>query len=103
MYLFQYLADAAKVAVVDNKISAGEIGIPSLSSNDVFTSILNIVYIGGGMTAVITIIIAGYMYVISGGAPAEVAKSKNAILYAVIGLVVIGAAFIVTKFVIGRF
>jgi hypothetical protein len=77
--------------------------IPVINSNDVLTSVINMVYVAGGITAVLTIIIAGYMYVISGGNPAEVEKSKNAILYAVIGLIVIGAAFTLTNYVIGRF
>jgi hypothetical protein len=77
--------------------------IPVVKANDVLTNVINMVYVVGGITAVITIIIAGYMYVISGGNPAEVEKSKNAILYAVIGLIVIGAAFTLTNYVIGRF
>jgi hypothetical protein len=78
-------------------------GVPVVDSNAVLASVLNMVYFAAGITAVITIIVAGYMYVISGGAPAEVAKSKNAILYAVIGLIVIAMAFIVTQFIIGSF
>ncbi len=77
--------------------------IQNISADQVFTGALYIVYTAAGITAVIVIIIAGYMYVISGGNSAEVEKSKNAILYAVIGLVAVAFAFIVTQFVIGRF
>ena len=87
-----------------DKINPGSINnMPTASANDVLANVLGIVYTVGGITAVITIIIAGYMYTISGGNPAEVEKSKNAILYAVIGLIIIGFAFVITQFVIGRF
>ena len=53
--------------------------------------------------AVLVIIFAGYMYVTSGGDPAAVTKAKNAILYSVVGLVIVALAFVITQFVIGSF
>lgn len=41
-----------------------------------------------GVVAVLIITIAGFQYVISRGDPQKTAKAKDAILYAVIGLVV---------------
>jgi cytochrome bd-type quinol oxidase subunit 2 len=84
-----------------DKIPAGN--IPTNSANAVLNGALNIFYVASGVVAVVVIIIAGYMYVTSQGDSAAVAKAKNAILYAVIGLVVILLAFGVTWFVIGRF
>ena len=78
-------------------------GIPVIDANSVMKSAVNVVYMVSGIVAVVVIIIAGYMYTISGGNPAEVEKSKHSILYAVIGLIVIGSAFVITNFVIGRF
>ncbi len=77
--------------------------IPNVDSNSIFNNAINLIYVAGGITAVVTIIIAGYLYVISGGNPSEVEKAKNAILYSIIGLIIIGAAFTLTNFVIGRF
>lgn len=77
--------------------------IIQISADSALKIVVNTVLVAGGITAVITIIIAGYMYTISGGNPAEVEKSKNAILYAVIGLIVAGSAFVLVNFVIGRF
>jgi uncharacterized membrane protein YoaK (UPF0700 family) len=74
-----------------------------ISADSVVRIVVNTVLVAGGITAVITIIIAGYMYTISGGNPSEVEKSKNAIMYAVIGLIVAGSAFVLVNFVIGRF
>lgn len=49
-----------------------------------------------GVVAVLIITIAGFQYVISRGDPQKTAKAKDAILYAVIGLVVaiIGGAIV---------
>jgi hypothetical protein len=40
---------------------------------------------------------------VSGNNPTNVAKARNAVLYAAIGLVVILSAFSITHFVIGKF
>jgi len=87
-----------------DKIDSGAINnLPTASANDILANALYLVYTVAGITAVITVIVAGYMYTISGGNPAEVEKSKNAILYAVIGLIIIAGAFVITQFVLGRF
>lgn len=85
------------------KIDPSKINIPTTSAEVVLNTALNSVYMVAGIIAVIVIIIAGYMYVTSQGDSAAVTKAKNAILYAVIGLVVIILAFAITWFVIGRF
>jgi TRAP-type C4-dicarboxylate transport system permease small subunit len=77
--------------------------IPQLDSNTVLSNALNTFYVATGIVAVIVIIIAGYMYVTSNGDPSSTTKAKNAILYAVIGLVVVISAFAITWFVMGSF
>ena len=64
-------------------------------------SILNTVYLWVGIITVIVIIIGGVYYITSQGDPGKVAKAKNVILYAVIGLVVVLLAFAITDFVLG--
>lgn len=66
-------------------------------------NILNITYTWAGIVCVIVIIVAGFYYVTSNGNAQTIAKAKNAIMGAVIGLVVIILAFAITNFVIGRF
>jgi hypothetical protein len=75
----------------------------SLTADQVLSGALNSFYFASGIIAVIAIIIAGFMYTTSQGDAGSVSKAKNIILYAVIGLVVIAAAFAVTWFVLGRF
>ncbi len=84
-------------------IDADKLNIPVVSGEDVLANGLNIAYFVAGIMAVIVIIIAGLSFVVSGNDPAAVTKAKNAILYAVIGIVVILSAFVITQFVIGRF
>lgn len=79
------------------------LNIPEVAADAALTSILNTIYSVAGIVAVIIIILAGYTYVISAGDAAGVKKAKNAILFSVVGLIVIMFAFIITNFVIGRF
>lgn len=63
-------------------------------------SILNTVYLWIGIIATIVIIIAGIFYMISLGDAAKIQRAKNAIIYAIIGLIVTLAAFAITNLVI---
>lgn len=66
-------------------------------------TILGIVFTIAGVVCVIVIAIAGLSYVLSAGDPGKTAKAKDAILYAVIGLVVSILSFTIVAFVLGRF
>jgi len=85
------------------KIDAGDVGIPKASAADGLAGVLTTVYWAAGVTAVIVIIIAGIFYAISNGDSNKTKQAKDAILYAVVGLVVIMMAFVITNYVIGRF
>jgi hypothetical protein len=56
-----------------------------------------------GAVSVIVIIIAGILFATSSGDPALITKSKNALLYAVVGLVVAIMAYAIVNYVIGVF
>lgn len=85
------------------KIDAKTNGIEPLNTNDVVVGVLNTVYYISGAAAVIVIVIAGILYTISDGDSGKISKAKNAILYAVVGLVIIMGAFVITGFISGRF
>lgn len=76
-------------------------GITTLSNSSI-GSIMNTVYLIAGMIAVLIIVVAGFFYITSNGDSNQLAKAKNTILYAVIGLVVVMFAFAITQFVISR-
>ena len=83
-------------------ISPGDVGVPVVDENTLFTNILNTTYFLAGLIAVIVIILAGLRFINSGGDASSVAKAKSQILYAVIGIVVILVAFTITNFVAGN-
>ena len=56
-----------------------------------------------GAVAVFVITVAGFRYVLSHGDPKVIEQSKNAILYAVVGLIVCIAAYSIVNFVLGNF
>lgn len=77
-------------------------GLPQASADDNYAKrIFNEAYAVAGLIAVVVIIVGGIQYVTSGGDPGKAAKAKNVILYAVIGLIIVLLAAVITNFVIG--
>ena len=64
--------------------------------------ILNFVFSITGSIALLVVTIAGFRYVISHGDPNLIAQSKNAIIYALVGLVISIFSLAIVNFVIGR-
>lgn len=84
-------------------IKSDKVGIPDPSGDDVLNGVLTTIYTVAGIAAVISIIIGGIMYSISQGDQSKVKYAKDIILYAMVGLVVVVAAFTITGFILGRF
>ncbi len=87
-------------------IDATSTGIPKPgggSSTGLLKAVLMPVYFWAAVIAVIVIVIAGFMYTTSSGDAAQLTRAKNAILGAVIGLIVILCAFGITSIVLGAF
>lgn len=84
------------------KLNAPSLGVPQLDPGAALHNGLNTAYTWAGIICVIIIIVAGFMYVTSSGDAAKVKKAKDAILGAVIGIIVILMAFAITAFVMGR-
>ncbi len=70
------------------------------ADSDHLRVIVNTVLSVIGAAAVLIIVVAGFRYITSQGNPNEVATSKNAIIYSLIGLVVIISAFAIVNFVV---
>jgi hypothetical protein len=64
--------------------------------------VINLLSIIIGGIAAIVLVVAGIMYVASGGDPNNTKRAKDAILYAIIGLVVAIAGQGMVRFVIGN-
>jgi DeoR/GlpR family transcriptional regulator of sugar metabolism len=95
-----FLLKLAVTLVGDNTTT---VNIPNLTDAQVLHNGLNIAYFLAGTIAVIVIIVGGIMYVTAAGNSGNITKAKNMLLYAVIGLVTIIAAYAITNFVIVRF
>ena len=89
--MLNYLAQ-----VIDNP------GLPTTEVPDRFIieTVIPAVALILGATSVIFIIIGGFRYVISAGAPEQIQQAKNTILYACIGLAVALLAVPIVNFVV---
>ncbi len=85
------------------KLDAGSVGIPKVDADGASVAkLLNVVYFWAGMIAVLVIVIAGYYFVLSRGDANQVTRARNAIIAAVVGLIVILMAFTITQFILGN-
>jgi Ni,Fe-hydrogenase I cytochrome b subunit len=88
-----------------DKIDPGEIGLkdPATDPNATLATILTTVYTWAGIVCVLAIVIAGIFYTTSTANPSNTKRAREAIIYAVVGLITIIMAFVITQFVLGRF
>lgn len=63
-------------------------------------TIVNILLSISGAVALLVITMAGFRYVTSRGNPSQTAQARDAILYSLIGLVVLMSAFLIVNFVV---
>lgn len=76
------------------------------AQNDIFDivqTVINILLIAAGIVAVIMIIIGGFRYVTSNGDANAATAARNTIMYAVVGLIIAGLAFVIVNFVVSQF
>jgi len=76
--------------------------VPKISAGTVLSNGLNVIYFALGAVAIIVIIVAGILYISSAGNASQITRAKNALLYAIVGLVVVLLAFVITQFIAGR-
>jgi type IV secretory pathway VirB2 component (pilin) len=77
--------------------------ITQSADNATLHNIFNVVLGLAGAVAVAFIVFGGIKYMLSQGEANEVKKSKDTILYAIIGLVVVIVSFMLINYVIGKF
>lgn len=87
-------------------ISPGSVP-PALSSGPTFqkllANVINILLYVAGIASVIVIVIAGILYIVSAGSPERTKAAKDALLYAIIGLVISLSGFAIVNFVLKQF
>jgi hypothetical protein len=75
--------------------------IPHTAANSTaISNALNIVFAFSASIAVLIIVISGFRYIVAHGDPNATAQAKNGILYALIGLIVVMAAYSIVTFVV---
>lgn len=75
---------------------------PLTGPNGTLTKVTRLISYIAGIAAVIIIIVAGLMYVLSGGDPGKVSNAKDAVIYALVGLVIVVVAQGLIFFVLNR-
>lgn len=96
-----FLTVAPVVSAADISISPGDItrrgGVdPGKQSNNIIVNVLNGVYQIAAMVSVMIIVLSGIRYIIADGDPAKINAARKGIIYSLVGLVIIGSAFIIT-------
>lgn len=72
----------------------------SNADSNSLNTILNVVFTFAGSIALLMIVIGGFRYVISRGDPNAMAQAKNTILYAIVGLIIVLAAYSIVIFAV---
>lgn len=83
------------------KVTASELGIPTGASNlgDGLYSIVNLLFGLIGGLSILALIYGGIQLSMSQGDPGGIAKAKNTILYAIVGMIVAGSASMIVWFI----
>jgi len=98
------LAASQKLLAVISVSVPPEVSGASFSSDTkIVQTILTTISLIIGIASVIMIIIGGFMYVTSGGDQAKTVRAKDAIVYAVVGLVISLLGYAAVTFIIGQF
>ena len=83
------------------KVSGDDFDVPKATlDSGSFDTILQIVFGLAAAVALIVLLLASLRYVTSQGDASAVAKAKNTIIYAIIGLVITVSAFSIVTFVV---
>ncbi len=84
--------------------NATDVDLPRVDNPDsTLTNVFNVVLALGGAVAVAYIVFGGIKFSMSQGDPTKTKEAREAILYAVIGLIVVIISFTLINFVIGKF
>jgi hypothetical protein len=83
-------------------IGEGDIKVPKNNvTNDTITNILKLAFGVFAAIAVLMISIGALKMIMSKGNPQEVAKARETVIYAAVGLVISLSAFTIVSFVVG--
>jgi hypothetical protein len=85
-----------------DSVSCDPSGVDDTSITKLARSIVTTFSIVVGAASVIMIIYGGFRYITSGGESGRVGNAKNALLYAIVGLVIVALAQLIIHFVLNQ-
>lgn len=90
----------ACLAITDNPADCADAGKTEGGNtiNGVITTVIDIFSVVVGVVAVIMIIVAGFKYITSGGDSSKVSSAKTTLVYALVGLVIVALAQVISNF-----
>ena len=92
-----------KLVTVLAQLSPYDVDLPKNQlTPDSIGNVLRVVFGVAGAVAFLMVTLAGLKFVLSQGNPQETAKAKNAIIDALIGLVIAMSAFTIVSFLLGE-
>ncbi len=109
IFALALLLTATPVSAQFTPVDCGGLGIScdegadAQSFVDVIIDILNFILIIVGVIALAALIWGGVQYIISLGNETGIEKAKKTIIYAIVGLVVVGLSGLIVNFVINLF
>jgi hypothetical protein len=74
--------------------------LPQPNTNNTIPTVLNIVFALAASVALLMVVINGFRYIIARGDPGNTASAKNGILYSLVGLTVVMAAYSIVAFTV---
>jgi hypothetical protein len=101
MNVYELVHEAAAQGFQTVPAPAGTLGGNDLVGAVVF--IVNWLLVLAALAALVFLIIGGIRYIVSQGEEEAAEKAKNTILYAIIGLIVIGLSAVVVNFIVSIF
>lgn len=87
---------------VDEACSGGTCNDDGNTIGDTVSAVIDILSVVVGAVSVIMVIIGGLKYTSSQGDSSSISSAKNTIIYAMVGILIVALAQVITKLVIGR-
>jgi len=89
-------------ACQDNTIDQGGADNSITGPDGAISKATNIVTLIVGIAAFIVIIVSGLQFILGVGDPAKIANARNALIYALVGIVIAVMAQVIVKFVVNK-
>ena len=97
--LANVIVNGIRIALVGEGTSLADVKEGAVTANDLFVNAINFAIAISSIVCVIFIIIGGVNYMTSAGDSSKLQKAKNTLTYAIIGLLIVGLAAVITAFV----